>query len=131
VTEGGATTTGTATVLFTDLVDSTELWTEAGDGADELRRTHDRLLAEAVTASNGTVVKSLGDGIMATFPAAADAVSAAVAIQQATDGHNRRSASSALVVRVGVSVGDVTLAVARDIGQRTVERRAAALLDAL
>jgi class 3 adenylate cyclase len=73
----------TATVLFTDLVGSTELRGRLGDdAAEELRRAHDRLLTEAVEGNGGRVVKGLGDGIMATFTGAADAVAAAVAVQQ-------------------------------------------------
>ena len=102
-------TSGMATVLFTDLVGSTELRTRLGDSAaDELRRAHDILLTDAVGAQRGTVVKSLGDGIMASFASAADAVTAAVTIQQAIDRHNRRTPDRALSVRVGVSGGDVT-----------------------
>src|SRR5687767_6720840 len=44
---------------------------------------------------------------MATFPAAADAVAGAVAIQQGVDRHNRAGHLAALHVRVGVSLGDV------------------------
>ena len=100
----------TATVLFTDLVGSTELRARLGEApAEELRRTHDRLLTQAVEAHAGRVVKGLGDGIMATFAAAADAVAAAVAIQQAIDRHNRTGPSAGpLELRVGVSLGDVT-----------------------
>jgi class 3 adenylate cyclase/tetratricopeptide (TPR) repeat protein len=95
-------------VLFTDLVGSTELRSRLGEqDADELRRSHDRLLTAAVTAHGGRVVKGLGDGIMATFPAAADAVAGAVAIQQGVDRHNRAGHLAALHVRVGVSLGDV------------------------
>jgi class 3 adenylate cyclase len=44
VAEGGL-TAGTATILFTDLVGSTELRTRLGDlAADEVRRAHDQLL---------------------------------------------------------------------------------------
>ncbi len=97
-------------VLFTDLVGSTELRVRLGEErADELRRVHDRLLSEAVTAHGGEVVKGLGDGIMATFTSASDAVAAAVAVQQAVDLHGRRSGQAAYRVRVGVSVGDVAL----------------------
>src|SRR4051794_41982614 len=46
--------------------------------------------------------------MMATFPAAVDAVAAGIAIQQAVDGHNRRGADERMEVRVGISVGDVT-----------------------
>ncbi len=100
----------TATVLFTDLEGSTELRARLGDSAaEELRRRHDRLLIGAVEASHGQVVKGLGDGIMATFTAASDAVAAAVAIQQAIDRQNRSAAGpEPLAVRVGLSAGDVS-----------------------
>ena len=108
VSEAAASQTGTATILFTDLVDSTGLRVRIGeDAAEALRRVHDRLLADAVARHNGTLVKGLGDGIMATFGAAADAVAAAVAIQQAVDTHNRRMPQRHLGIRVGMSVGDV------------------------
>jgi class 3 adenylate cyclase/tetratricopeptide (TPR) repeat protein len=100
----------TATVLFTDLVGSTELRGRLGEeAADELRRRHDQVLAQAVEANNGRVVKGLEDGIMATFGGAADAVAAAVAIQQAVDRLNRSGkAPVPLAVRVGLSAGDVS-----------------------
>src|SRR5262249_58759745 len=47
-----------------------------------------------------------GDGIMATFAGAAEALAAAVAIQQAIAQHNRRA--TPLAVRIGMSLGDVT-----------------------
>ena len=97
----------TAIVLFTDLVGSTELRSRLGeDAADALREQHDVMLIGAIEASRGTVVKNLGDGIMATFAGASDAVSAAVATQQAIDRHNR-SSPTALGVRIGISAGDV------------------------
>jgi class 3 adenylate cyclase/tetratricopeptide (TPR) repeat protein len=100
----------TATVLFTDLVGSTELRGRVGDqAAEELRREHDRLLTGVVEARRGQVVKGLGDGIMATFAGATDAVAAAVAVQQAIDRHNRSGAGpEPLTVRIGISAGDVT-----------------------
>ncbi|HEX9530734.1 MAG TPA: AAA family ATPase, partial [Acidimicrobiales bacterium] len=97
----------TAIVLFTDLVGSTELRSRLGENAaDVLRHQHDALVAGAVKASRGQVVKNLGDGVMATFVGASDAVGAAVAIQQAIGRHNR-SGAAVLEVRIGISVGDV------------------------
>jgi len=100
---------GVAVVLFTDLVGSTELRGRLGEeAADELRRQHDRLLTQAVEANHGRVVKGLGDGIMATFGGASDAVAAAVAIQQGIDRLNRTGKEPLpLAVRVGLSAGDV------------------------
>jgi class 3 adenylate cyclase len=101
--------TGTATVLFTDLVGSTEFRARVGeDAAETLRRTHDRLLVDAVVAHRGTVVKSVGDGIMATFAGAADALGAGVSMQQALEAHNRCAGIDRLAVRIGISIGDVT-----------------------
>jgi class 3 adenylate cyclase len=97
----------TAIVFFTDLVGSTELRSRLGeDAAEALRHKHDALVSGAVEASRGKVVKNLGDGIMATFAGAADAVEAAGAIQQAISRHNRNS-TAALGVRIGISAGDV------------------------
>lgn len=97
---------GTWTILFTDLVGSTELRARLGDDeADQLRAAHDQLLGEAVAAQGGDVVKGLGDGIMAAFSGAADAVTCAVAMQQAIDHHNRSSAEP-IDVRIGISLGD-------------------------
>ena len=101
---------GTVTVMFTDLVGSTALRTQVGeDAAEALRSTHDALLSEVIGSNGGHVVKHLGDGLMATFTSSARALGAAVAIQQAIDLGNRRSSGERLQVRVGVSVGDVTL----------------------
>lgn len=86
-------------VLFTDLVGSTELTLSLGPTAgDSFRRRHFARLHEATARFGGEVVKSTGDGIMATFPAAFAAVEAAISMQQAVSG----SAD----MRVGLSVGD-------------------------
>jgi class 3 adenylate cyclase len=100
---------GTATVLFTDLVGSTALRARIGEeAADVLRVEHDALIGKAIASRRGVIVKHTGDGVMATFTAAVDAVAAAVAIQQAVDRHNRRGSEDRLEVRVGISVGDVS-----------------------
>jgi class 3 adenylate cyclase len=102
---------GTVTVLFTDLVGSTALRSRIGEeAADRLRLEHDQLLVDSIASRGGEVVKHTGDGVMATFTAAASAVGAAVAIQQAIDSRNRRRGGERLEVRIGISVGDVTLA---------------------
>lgn len=99
----------TATVLFCDLVGSTAQRTALGDdAADRLALVLDRLLRGAVTAWHGRVVKSTGDGLMAVFDAASDAVSCAIAIQQQTDLRNRSvPPEQHLLLRVGLSAGDV------------------------
>jgi class 3 adenylate cyclase/tetratricopeptide (TPR) repeat protein len=98
---------GLVAVLFTDLVGSTELMSQLGDRAfDDLRRAHFAALGRAVAAHGGEEVKNTGDGLMAVFPSAAEAVEAAVAMQQATA---RQAKKGPLSIRVGVAVGDATL----------------------
>ena len=100
----------TAAVLFTDLAGSTAMRSRLGEErAERLRLVHDAAVRRAIEGAGGTVVKSLGDGHMATFLSAADAVAAAVAVQQEIDRHNRRVGSEPLGVRVGVSAGDVAI----------------------
>ena len=100
---------GTKSVVFTDLVGSTEWRVSLGEeGADELRRVHDALLTDSVVAGGGVVVKGLGDGIMATFDSAADAVAAAVSLQQVSHRHGEQVPSQAFSIRIGVSIGDVS-----------------------
>jgi class 3 adenylate cyclase len=84
--------TGTVTVVFTDLVESTSLRGRLGDDrADELRREHDRLVRQATGAHGGTEVKALGDGFMLVFNAAVEGVCAAEDIQQAIERFSRRA----------------------------------------
>ena len=70
---------GTVSLLFTDVVRSTELLEELGDEtADELRRSHFRLLRDVVSQWRGREIKSLGDGLMVAFDDARDALSCGV-----------------------------------------------------
>jgi class 3 adenylate cyclase len=83
VAEGGCgeAARSTAIVLFTDLVGSTELRSRLGEQAAEVvRRQHDRLVAGAIEANRGRLVKNLGDGVMATFMGASDALGGAAVL---------------------------------------------------
>ncbi len=98
---------GTVTLLFTDLVGSTELLSRIGDeAAENVRRAHFRLLRDAVRARGGHEVKNLGDGLMVAFPSAADAVRCSIEMQQAVARHNLRADEVVLAVRVGLHVGE-------------------------
>jgi class 3 adenylate cyclase/tetratricopeptide (TPR) repeat protein len=117
-----------ACVLFTDLVGSTELMARLGDAAfDQLRDGHFMLVRQALVSRGGTAVKNTGDGILATFASAADALAAAVAIQQVTERQGRDSGVP-LAVRVGLSLGDVSTSAGDVFGIPVVE--AARLVDA-
>jgi class 3 adenylate cyclase/type II secretory pathway predicted ATPase ExeA len=99
---------GLVSILFTDLVGSTELGQQLGDhAADEVRRAHFQLLRSAITATGGTEVKTIGDAVMASYGSAADAVQGAVAMQQAVVRQGRLDGRS-LQMRVGLSAGEAT-----------------------
>jgi class 3 adenylate cyclase/tetratricopeptide (TPR) repeat protein len=111
----------TVSVLFTDLVGSTELADRLGpEAAHALRRDHFALLRGAVVAHGGTEVKNLGDGLMVVFPSVRAALAGAVAIQQHVDRYNRGKRQR-LEVRVGLSIGDATTDEADYYGQPVVE----------
>jgi adenylate cyclase len=70
-------------LLFTDLVGFSSWALEAGDAATiDLLRDVGIVLESAVLAHNGRIVKRLGDGVMATFLRAQEAVDAALEAQQ-------------------------------------------------
>jgi DNA-binding SARP family transcriptional activator len=99
----------TVAVLITDLVGSASLRTSLGDHrADEIERWHEGILTKAVADYQGTIVKRLGDGAMAVFTTATDAVAAAAAIQTRLARESRTKAA-ALQVRIGVSAGEVVV----------------------
>ena len=59
------------TMLFTDIVSSTELGHEVGDAeAMQLLRIHDRLIRTALEDNNGREVRRTGDGFLASFVSA-------------------------------------------------------------
>jgi class 3 adenylate cyclase/tetratricopeptide (TPR) repeat protein len=112
---------GTATVLFTDLVGSTELLSRVGEAAfEELRRTHFAALRETIERTGGEEVKTLGDGVLAVFGSAADAVDCAVSMQQAVD-RQARTGGHPLAMRVGLALGDVSFEESDVFGTPVVE----------
>lgn len=94
-------------MLFCDVVASTELRQRQGDTrADAWFAGLFALIEAAVTASDGLVVKWLGDGAMAVFTSAGGALDAAVAVQQVAHGYAESTKSGGSPLRVGLSIGD-------------------------
>jgi class 3 adenylate cyclase len=62
---------GTVTILFTDLVESTEPLVALGElRFDQIRDEHDTLVGGSISAHGGEIVKHTGDGYMAVFATA-------------------------------------------------------------
>ena len=92
--------TSLLTVMFTDVVGSTELRTRLGDeAAQAILDAHGRVVRRAVATNGGRVVKSLGDGYLAVFDSPRHALAAAVAIQRDQD--------QPVAVRIGLHTGEV------------------------
>src|SRR5919109_3640303 len=99
---------GTVTVLFTDIVGSTDLVDRLGDErARALFRGHDGLLREVLAHHGGVEVKHHGDGLMVGFTSARRALHCAIEIQRALEAWNEQHADTELRVRIGINSGEV------------------------
>ncbi len=95
------------TILFTDMEGSTALTQRLGDvAAQEVVRTHDRIVRDALGSHGGTEVKHTGDGLMVSFPSATNGVECAVAIQQKLAAFAEDHPEKAFRVRVGLNAGE-------------------------
>ncbi len=71
-----------ATVLYTDLVESTALASRIGDRRwSQVLDRHDRLVREAIDSGSGEAIKHTGDGFLATFDGPARAIRCAAAVR--------------------------------------------------
>jgi class 3 adenylate cyclase len=99
-----------ATVLFTDIVGSTEHAAALGDGAwRSLLAHHDTLVREEVERHRGRFVKSLGDGALAVFDGPSRAISSATAIRD-------RVRNLEMEIRAGLHTGECELLAGDDVG---------------
>jgi class 3 adenylate cyclase len=98
-----------ATVLFTDIVDSTRSAAAMGDQQwSRLLESHDQMTRQLVEKHRGNLVKSTGDGILATFDGPGRAVRCALALQTATK-------QIGLPLRAGLHTGEIEMR-GRDVG---------------
>jgi hypothetical protein len=108
-------------VLFTDLVRSTELMAGLGDTAfDRIRGEHFARLELAITKHGGVALKTTGDGVLASFASAVDALEAAVAVQQTTEAQ-RQAVDAPISIRVGLAIGEVSFEKGDVFGTPVVE----------
>jgi len=90
-----------ATVLFTDIVGSTEHAAAVGDDAwRRLLDEHDAIATHRIAAFDGMVVKTTGDGVLATFDGPSRAVACAEAIREDV-------APLQIEIRAGVHTGEL------------------------
>lgn len=97
------------TVVFADLMGSTGVFETIGNArASRVVTRLTQWIAEICVAHNGQVIKTLGDGVLAVFEQAPDAIDAVVELQR---NHHKRIADSTagtkMPIRIGVARGDV------------------------
>lgn len=102
--------------LFTDIAGSTALYERAGQAqAFRLVQEHFKILFAAVAAQGGTVVKTVGDAVMAVFPTGLAAVDAALAIQGEIRNLDARGLlDPGTMVKIGVHQGACVAATANE-----------------
>lgn len=102
-----------ATVMFTDIVGSTELAAELGDRRwRETLERHDRMTRDLVRGYGGRAIKSTGDGFLATFDGPARAVRCASTLTERVD-------DLGIDLRAGLHTGEVEL-IGADVGGMAV-----------
>lgn len=112
-----------ATVLFTDIVDSTRSAAEAGDRTwRRLLDNHDQLARQMVEKHRGSLIKTTGDGILATFDGPGRAVRCALALGAA-------ARQIGLPLRAGLHTGEIELR-GRDVGGIAVHAAARVMAQA-
>lgn len=95
------------TVLFTDMVDSTNMTQIRGDAAaQEIVRRHNLIVRNALSKFGGHEVKHTGDGIMASFLSAAGGIDAMIQVQRQVAEHNERMPNQTLHLRIGLNAGE-------------------------
>ena len=98
-----------ATVMFTDIVGSTEKAAEMGDSRwRELIERHDQLMNEQIERHRGRTIKTMGDGVLATFDGPARAIRCACDSREAVR-------PLGVEIRAGLHTGECEL-IGDDVG---------------
>lgn len=87
--------------MFTDIVGYTALMAKNEKRAFEILKQNLLIHASAINEFHGTLVKELGDGILASFPTVSDALNAAISIQK------QCNETGEFKVRIGIHQGEV------------------------
>ncbi len=90
-----------AAIMFTDIVGYTALMGDDEQKAFEFLRKNRALQKPIIEQYNGRWIKELGDGVLASFNTASDAVNAAIKIQEAC------TAAKDFQLRIGIHLGEV------------------------
>src|SRR5215470_19950698 len=90
-----------AAIMFTDIVGYTALMGNDEKKAFELLNLNRSIQKPVIEKNNGRWIKEMGDGVMASFNTASDAVNAAMKIQEACNAANK------FQLKIGIHLGEV------------------------
>jgi len=93
------------TMLYTDIEGSTERWEHFPQAMHAVLARHDAMLQRAIAEHRGKIVVTTGDGVLAVFESAGDAVQAALAAQAALGAADWHDVGG-LKVRMGLHTGE-------------------------
>jgi class 3 adenylate cyclase/pimeloyl-ACP methyl ester carboxylesterase len=92
-----------ATIVFTDIVSSTDIVAQVGDAAArDLFLKHDKIIRNQLKKHGGKELQNLGDGFMLSFKSATTAIKCACKIQQQIS-----KDLPTIQVRIGINTGEV------------------------
>ncbi len=95
-------------ILFADVVGSTQLYDKFGDTkASETVAACLNVMKDATRQYNGTVIKTIGDEVMSTFPSVDEAMSASILMQTRITAENKQEDRIAVSIRIGCHFGPV------------------------
>jgi class 3 adenylate cyclase len=106
-TRNGEGDSGIRSVMFTDIVGSTDMTQRLGDeAAMALLDVHDGIVRAALAAQAGREIKHTGDGIMASFVSAASAIRCGMQVQRELKRYSADNPQQPLQVRIGLAAGE-------------------------
>ena len=94
-------------IMFTDMVDYTARTQNDERGTLQLLREQEEIVGPMIGSYGGRLVKSTGDGFLAEFPSALQAVECAIAVQERLRSRNALPGVVPIELRIGVHLGDV------------------------
>lgn len=99
---------GFRAIMFTDMVNSTQITNSLGDAsALDVLTKHNEIIRQALLAHDGREVDRAGDGFLTSFVSVSQAIACAVAIQKAFQNYNMgREGSVEIQVRIGLGAGE-------------------------
>ena len=107
---------GAVTLMFTDLKASTSLYEKIGEApAYGLVRRHFDLLRDTISKCNGTLIKTIGDSVMAAFFDPAKAVEAAFEMHATINNDNAVRGDPALTLKIGIHHGSCIAVTMNDL----------------